>query len=140
MRPPDVIRLDLARAYERGARIQRQYVADMREHEAEVERLEAELRGVEGLRPREHSSSVNRDMTGVHKVAISKGRSGDALAVAARKAGMTVTGLAKRVGVSKALLSMGRTGERSIKRDVCERIDALIGFAATAKNWPKITD
>jgi len=78
-------------------------------------------------------------MLAVHKVAISEGRSKDPLAVAARKAGMSVAALAKRAGVSKALLSMARTGERSIKRDVCVRIEKLTGFAATKANWPGIT-
>jgi len=108
--------------------------------------LDDELRAAEGLRPREHSRSVNRDMTGVHKVAISEGRSRDPLAVAARRVGLSVAGLAKKAKVSKALLSMARAGARSIKQGVCDRIEELTrtddapGFSATAKNWPKITD
>ncbi len=136
MRTPPEIRRDLA-----AAQLQ---VADAEERLADalevVQRLEGELRGVEGLRSREQSRSVNRDMTGVHKVAISKGRSGDALAVAARKAGLSVTGLAKRLGVSKALLSMARKGDRSIKRPIADRIERLTGFAATVGNWPLLTD
>lgn len=95
--------------------------------------------GAPGLLAREQSRNVNKDMLAVHKVAISEGRSKDPLAVAARKAGMSVTALAKRVGVSKALLSMARTGERTIKRSVCERIEKLTGYAASKANWPGIT-
>lgn len=83
--------------------------------------------------------SVNTVMTSAHKVAISAGRSSprNKLAVAAREAGLTVRDLAKRLDVSIALLTMAAKGERSLRRDLAERIEKLTGYSVS--NWRKLS-
>lgn len=83
-----------------------------------------------------HRVTVNKVDAAAHAFATSRGRSGDALVQAANNARLTMTELAKRVGVSKAALSMARRGERKIRQDVAEHIQKLTGFKATSTNWP----
>lgn len=121
--------------------------AAARELERKAERLEA--KAVEGLALADKvdaalTGGVNtRNVHGMeadHRVAISAGRSKDPLAKAAQEAGLSMAALAAKAGVSKALLSMARRGERSIRREVADKIEALTGFVANRKNWPKLSD
>jgi hypothetical protein len=78
--------------------------------------------------------TVNNVLSNAHRVAISEGRAPrNKFADAAREAGFTVRDVAKRVGVSIALLSMAANGKRSIKRELAVKIEKLTGFRVS--NW-----
>lgn len=82
--------------------------------------------------------TVNTVLSSDHRMAISGGRAPkNKLAVAARGAKMSMRDLAKKVGISVALLSMAAAGERSLKRQVAEHIERLTGYRVS--NWPTLT-
>lgn len=60
----------------------------------------------------------------------------DLLIVATQKAGHSLRSLAEKVGVSVALLSMARDGQRPLRFEVAKAVEDITGFAATRKNWP----
>ncbi|HKO84895.1 MAG TPA: helix-turn-helix transcriptional regulator [Actinomycetota bacterium] len=91
-----------------------------------------------GLPRRVNKRTVNTVMTSAHKVAISAGRAPkNKLAAAARDAGLTMRDLAKRLGVSLALISMATRGERSIKRELALEIEKLTGYRVS--NWRSLS-
>ena len=84
-----------------------------------------------------NTRTVNTVLSSDHRVAISGGRAPkNKLAAAARAAGMSMRDLAKKVGVSVALLSMAASGNRSLKRQVAEQIERLTGYRVS--NWPTL--
>jgi hypothetical protein len=107
---------------------------------AEAMRERAEERDrVKRLPPRVNKRTVNSVLSTDHKVAISKGRTAakNKLAAAARASGMSMRDLAKKVGVSVALLSMAAAGTRSLKRSVAEHVEKLTGYRVS--NWPTLS-
>lgn len=85
-----------------------------------------------------NTRTVDNVLSSDHRVAISGARAPkNKLAAAARASGMSMRDLAKRVGVSVALLSLAAAGRRSIKRQIAEHIERLTGFRVSA--WPNLS-
>lgn len=84
----------------------------------------------------EQGNSVNNMFTS-HPLATSAGRGkNDPMIRLANRAGYTLRSLAEAVDMSPAALSMARRGTRSVRERAAKKIEALIGFKATAAHWP----
>ena len=105
-----------------------------------VERAELYDRQADAMtaadRPGEDQSMLSSRRRQVSRARASQ----DPLVIACDSAGLTLRMLAERVGCSHALLSAARAGRYSIRRELAERIQSLVGFQATRENWPKIKD
>jgi hypothetical protein len=91
------------------------------------------------LHKRLRSSSVNEpSMEKSHRLAISEGHKSkdETFRRAIRKAGFSQNGLAERLGINQAVLSLHRRGVRKIPLARAKRIEALTGWPADAKHWP----
>jgi len=92
------------------------------------------------LQPGDQSGNT-KPMLPAARVRVSAGTAGDnpdPLIKAANEHHYTLRSLAEAVGCSHALLSQARAGQRSIGADVAKKIEELIGFKATKRNWPKL--
>lgn len=71
------------------------------------------------------------------RLAISRGAApDDAFMKKARKAGYTMTSLAKKIGIPVSLLSMYRKGLRPCPQERADRIEELTQWPADGKHWP----
>lgn len=108
------------------------------ENDRQAEEMEAAGTN-ELLHKRLRSSSVNEPtMEKGHRLAISEGHRGED--VAFRKAihakGYSQNGLAKKLRLNQAILSLHRRGVRKIPLSRAKAIEALTGWPADEKHWP----
>lgn len=98
-------------------------------------RMEREL----GLTGRGQKGTVNKMFTPAARLAFSAGRASkrNPLISLANTAGFTIRSLAEAVGMSPSAITLARKGEKSIRQTAADKIEALTGFAATKKNWPR---
>lgn len=87
------------------------------------------------LHTRSQRARVN-DVDNAAKLNMSRSSSDDPFTKACRAKDLTQNGLADKLGIPASLLSMYRRGVRRIPQARAERIEALTGWKATAKNWP----
>lgn len=90
------------------------------------------------LTRRLQSVKVNR-VTEEHKFNIARGQKrGDKFLQKITASKYTQTSLAAALGITPALMSMYRRADdpRPIPRERAEKIEALTGWKATARNWP----
>lgn len=105
-------------------------------YDARLVEIMAELKARNGLPPSKQGGNVNKMNAAAHALATSGGKSDDALIKMANKHGYTLRRLAHEARISPATLSRARRGERSLKREIADKIEELVGFKATAANWP----
>lgn len=90
------------------------------------------------LHKRSQRSTMESDkMNADQRINISRGQDNtDPWLRAVRKAGFTQNDLAKKLGIPPSLLSMYRKALRPIPVERAKKVTDLIGWPATAKNWP----
>ncbi len=107
--------------------------------EAEAGRIAAGMEGGKGaLRIVRKPVTDTGNMVVTHRLAISKGRTGeDPFAAAYRAAGFTMKTLAKKLRIPRSLLSMYRLpGGRPCPRGRAAKVKELIGWPDDAAHWP----
>lgn len=82
--------------------------------------------------------NVNRPVTNEHRMNIARGQKPDdkAFSRALAEQNFTQKRLAVHLRITPALLSMYRMGKRPIPQERAEKVEALTGWKATARNWP----
>jgi hypothetical protein len=108
----------------------------------ELERLAEKAPSSTRLRKVNIGAKVNSSMENVHRIAISKGRTGkDPFALTYQTKGFTLRSLAAALEVSPATLAAHRrpkseTNHRPIPESRAARVFELTGWPADARHWP----
>lgn len=116
----------------------RRMADDLEAEDTAARRHDGEARLPAGRR-RARVVSTTPMLTAEHKVQLSalKTSKGNRLATAARKAGYSLRGLAKEVGVSSGLMTLAYNGDRAMPLAAAEKIQKLTGFPVTS--WKRIS-
>jgi hypothetical protein len=88
---------------------------------------------------------IDSQMTPEHRIAISKGHATNdnrRVVESIAAAGFTQTSLARKLGISQALLSQNLAGTKGTPQSRADRVEALTGgrLRATRANWPLLYD
>ena len=106
--------------------------------------LEAAVEERARLQKRHQGGNTQEAMVAAERLRVSQGKRGDTpLRDAVNTAGLTMRSLAEQLKaegfeVTHSLLSQAQAGKRSISERLARRVEALTGFPATKKSWPKL--